>query len=279
MKESSAKYAGSGEPEREFGPADALRFFGRAEIKTTVILLYAAFALTLWKYLPSLPLPPSSPESVGQIEISRYTQAVGRGAELLAEGKPLPVSLFLTGELKSFAALLLMGLIPMGIVKWGFREKLSDYGLSFGNRFTLQSILIFTPLMIVLGYWCTGADYAMVYPLNPLAARAPAGLFRLHLAVYTLCYYLGWEFMFRGFLLKGLLPKCGPYAAILIQTLAATMLHFGHPLPETLGCIGGSFFWGGLALRTKSLLPTWVQHAALGAALDLAIFARIAGTL
>ena len=277
MNEKPSNNADPEQAEKSFGPMDALRFFGRAEIKTTVILLYAAFALTLWKYIPSLPLPPSSPGSVGQIEISCYTQSVGRGAELLAEEKPLPIPLLLAGELKSFAALLLMGLIPMAIVKWGFREKLSDYGLSFGNRFTLQSILIFTPLMIVLGYWCTGAKYAMVYPLNPLAVRASVSLFRLHLAVYALCYYLGWEFMFRGFLLKGLLPKFGPYAAILVQTMAATMLHFGHPLAETLGCIGGSFFWGGLALRTKSLLPTWVQHAALGVALDLAIFARLTG--
>lgn len=265
--------------ERVFGPADVLRFFGKSEIKTTVILLYAALALSVWKYIPSLPLPPSSPGSAGQVEISPYSAAVGRGAELLAAGKTVPVPLFLAGELKSVAALILMGLIPIAIVKWGFREKLADYGLRFGNRYTIQSVLIFTPVMIALALWGTGAKYALVYPLNPLAAHAPASLFRLHLAVYALCYYFGWEFMFRGFLLRGLAPKFGICGAVLIQALAAAMLHFGHPLAETLGALGGSVFWGGLALRTKSLLPGWIQHAALGVTLDIVIVARLAATL
>ncbi len=269
--------ADSGREEKLLGPADALRFFGKEELKTTVILLYAALAIILWKYIPSLPLPSATTAGVGQIEISSYARAVGRGAELLAADEPIPLPLFLTGELKCFAALVLMGLIPMAIVKWGFREKLADYGLRFGNRYTLRSILIFTPLMLALGYWGTGASYAFVYPFNPLAIRAPVSLFRLHLLVYAVTYYVGWEFMFRGFLLKGLEPKFGLFAAILVQALAAALLHIGHPLSETLGSLGGSIFWGCLALRTKSLLPGWVQHAALGLALDAAIFARLTG--
>ncbi|MBQ6157925.1 MAG: CPBP family intramembrane metalloprotease [Thermoguttaceae bacterium] len=277
MNEHSSNNANSDRAEKPLGPADVLRFFGKEELKTTVILLYAALALTLWKYTPSLPLPSGTPAAVGQIEISSYTQAVSRGAGLLAAEKPIPLSLFLTGELKCFAALVLMGLIPMAIVKWGFREKLADYGLRFGNRYTIQSVLIFTPVMLALGYWGTGANYALVYPFNPLASRVPASLFRLHLIIYAFTYYVGWEFMFRGFLLKGLEPKFGLFAAILVQALAATLLHIGHPLGETLGCLGGSIFWGCLALRAKSLLPGWVQHAALGLALDAAIFARLTG--
>ena len=277
MDEDSSNNANSDRTEKPLGPADVLRFFGKEERKTTVILLYAALALTLWKYIPSLPFPSGTAAGVGQIEITSYTRAVGRGAELLTAVKPIPLSLFLVGELKCFAALVLMGLIPMAIVKWGFREKLADYGLRLGNRYTIRSILIFTPLMLALGYWGTGANYAFVYPFNPLAVRAPASLFRLHLLIYAATYYVGWEFMFRGFLLKGLEPKFGLFAAILVQALAATLLHIGHPLGETLGCLGGSIFWGCLAHRTQSLLPGWVQHAALGLALDAAIFARLTG--
>ncbi len=279
MEEVSSKNSRPEQAEKVFGPADILGFFRKDQIKTTLILLYAALALTFWKYLPSLPFPPSSPASAGQIEISSYAETVGRGAALLAEDRPLPLSLFLTGELKSFAALLLMGLIPMGIVKWVLRENLADYGVRFGNRYTIRSILIFTPVMIALAYWGTGAKYALVYPYNPLALRAPSNLFRLHLVIYALCYYFGWEFMFRGFLLKGLAPKFGIGGALFVQALAATMLHFGHPIAETLGCLGGSVFWGGLALRTKSLLPSWFQHAALGITLDIVIAMRFAGTV
>ena len=117
-----------------------------------------------------------------------YTEAIARGTELLKEEKPLPLSLFLTGEIKCFAALILMGLIPIGIVKWGFRENLSDYGLKFGNRYTIQSILIFTPVMIFLALGTAPEKYEPVYPFNPFALHV-SGLFRLHLILYAVCYY------------------------------------------------------------------------------------------
>lgn len=256
------------EQEKVFGPADFLRLFGKDQIKTTVILLYAAFALTLWKYLPSIP---SASFSGVTFNVPSYSEAVARGLELEKEGGTVPITLFLAGELKIFAALVLMGLIPMGIVKWGFREKLSDYGLRFGNRFTLQSFLIFTPVMFFLAWFSCGSKFGLVYPFNPLAVHASGGLLVLHLVLYVLCYYLGWEFMFRGFMLKGLESRCGVLTAILIQTLAAAMLHYGHPLSETLGSIGGSVFWGCLVLRSKSILSGWAQHAALGAVLDFLV--------
>ncbi|MBQ3389075.1 MAG: CPBP family intramembrane metalloprotease [Thermoguttaceae bacterium] len=259
-------------PEKVFGPADCLRFFRKDQLKATVILLYAALALTVWKYIPT-----HDPDSVSQFGIPCYTESIIRGIETLNSGEALPLSLFWTGELKSIAALFLMGILPIAIVKWGFREKLSDYGLRLGNRYTIQSILLFTPLMVVFVSFSDPVKYAQVYPLNPLAAILPKPLFSLHLIVYALCYYFGWEFMFRGFLLKGLAPRYGIAAAVLIQALAATMLHYGHPFPETLGCLGGSIFWGCLALRTRSILSGWVQHAALGVMLDISITASLHG--
>ena len=259
-------------PEKVFGPADCLSFFRKDQLKTTAILLYAALALTLWKYIPT-----NDPGSAGQLDIPCYTESVVRGLETLENGEALPLPLFWAGELKSLAALFLMGIVPMAIVKWGFREKLSGYGLRLGNRYTIQSILLFTPLMAVFVSLSDPVKFGQVYPLNPLAPILPKALFRLHLAVYALCYYFGWEFMFRGFLLKGLAPRYGITAAVLIQALAATMLHYGHPLPEVLGCLGGSVFWGCLALRTRSILSGWVQHAALGVMLDIFITVLLYG--
>ena len=177
---------------------------------------------------------------------------------------------FLWGASKILAAFVLFGLMPAGIVKFVFREKLTDYGVRLGFvKFTVRSTLLVTPLMLLLGYLaaCSG-NYMDVYPLNPAVQPGiSATFFAVHLATYLL-YYAGWEFLFRGFLLKATEPQGGPYMAILIQTLASTMLHYGHPPGEVFGAILGGLFWGFLAYRTRSILAGLVQHAILGLTLD-----------
>ena len=176
----------------------------------------------------------------------------------------------LWGTSRILAALVLFGLIPAGIVKLVFRERLADYGLRAGVvKFTVRSTLIMTPLMILLGYIAgCNENYLAVYPLNPaIRPGVSATFFTAHLASYLL-YYAGWEFLFRGFLLKAVESQAGPYTAILLQTLASTMLHYGHPPGEVFGAILGGLFWGFLACRTRSILAGFLQHAALGLSLD-----------
>ena len=176
----------------------------------------------------------------------------------------------LWGTSKILAAFVLFGLIPAGIVKFLFRKTLADYGVRLGiAKLTVRSILLVTPFMLLLGYLaaCSG-NYQAVYPLNPAVQPGiSAAFFAAHLASYLL-YYAGWEFLFRGFLLKATETQAGPYMAILIQTLASTMLHYGHPPGEVFGAILGGLFWGFLAYRTRSILAGLVQHAALGMTLD-----------
>lgn len=266
--------------EDDFGPAACLNIFRKDHFKTTVILLYAALALSVWKYIPPILTPTRTPAEVRDFKIGPlpgYPETVEKALADKENPMTVPWSVLMAGERKIFAAFLLMGLIPIGIVKWVFREKLADYGLCFGNFLTLRSMLIFTPLMILLAFWASlNPDYYLVYPFNPLVVGAGTGRFLIHAVLYALCYYFAWEFMFRGFMLRGLTPNCGPYAAILIQTLAAAMLHYGHPLSEVLGSVGGSFFWGVLYFRTRSIYSGFIQHAALGIALDYFIMTRLA---
>ncbi len=218
-------------------------------LKPLVVLFYVTAAASVWKYftLPNL-----------NVETD-----------------------FLLGEHKTITAIVLFGLIPMGIVKWGFRERLADYGLSWGKvKFTLRSFCVMAPAVAVIAYW-TGFQPAFfdVYPLNEtlrlqntgLESRAAVSLFWIH-AVFYLGYYFGWEFLFRGFLQHGLQhglsEKYGLPAAIFVQTLASTVLHYGHPDCEIFGSIAAGLVWGFLAVRTKSILSGFGQHALLGIVLD-----------
>ena len=175
---------------------------------------------------------------------------------------------FLLGTHKIFGSFFLFGIIPMLIVKLIFREKLADYGLRLGNgRQLLVNTLIFVPCVFVIGM-LTGRDAAFwnVYPYNPVVTNAPL-LFFCHALTY-LAYYFGWEFFFRGFMQHGLRDSFGIYNAILVQTMASAVLHFGHPMSEMLGAIAGGLLWGFFVLHCRSLWAGFLQHSVLGIALD-----------
>jgi membrane protease YdiL (CAAX protease family) len=211
----------------------------KSDIKVLTILLYTAVACSLWKCFT------------------------------------LPATDFWTGEYKITAAIVLFGVIPMGIVKFIFREKLADYGLQLGITFrTVRSFLVMSPFVAVIAYF-TGYYPAFfeVYPFNETlrvqntGTPIGYGLFTFHSVLY-LGYYFGWEFLFRGFIQHGLAKHCGVAAAIGVQTLASVMLHYGHPASEVFGALAAGLVWGYLTYRTKSILSPFGQHAVLGIVLD-----------
>jgi len=216
-------------------------FVAKKQWKATLVLLYAALAMIAWKYLT-------------------ITEEL-----MLGQNR---VMAFLLGAHKIFGGFFLFGVIPILIVKRIFREKLADYGLRVGNgRRVLVNSLVFVPLMFMIGL-LTGRDPAFwnVYPYNPLVTDAPT-LFFCHALTY-LAYYFGWEFFFRGFLQQGLRASMGVCNAVLVQTMASAILHFGHPMSETLGSIVGGLLWGFLALRCRCLWAGFIQHSVLGITLD-----------
>ena len=225
--------------------------FTKDQLKPVIILLYTVLAATVWKYFA---VPHFSAEPT------------------LAD--------FWLGTTPIFAALVLFGLIPMGIIKWSFREHLADYGLQFGVvQRTIRTFLLATPLIIAIAV-LTGHQPAFfeVYPLNetirPQHAKIGIDLFVIHSICYV-GYYFGWEFLFRGFLQQGLSQRCGVPTAILVQTLASTMLHYGHPSSEVFGAVIAGLVWGFLVYRTRSILSGLGQHALLGIVLDwVLIFGR-----
>lgn len=242
-----------------------LLVFTRGEnFKTSVILFYAVIALTLWKYIPSAP-------QFADPVAGKVVLAVGDDSLVRPLDGSLRVSLglFFWDSRKIWAAFLLMGIGPALVVKFVFKEKLADYGLFLKDpkRF-VRSTLSFLPIFIILG-WLSGYTRAFygVYPFNPLAG-ASWGALIAHTLLYLFLYYVSWEFMFRGFIQIGLSKTLGLVPAVLVQIGASTMLHYGHPASETLGCILGGFFWGYLVFRTKSLWSGCLQHATLGIALD-----------
>lgn len=220
-------------------------FRGR-QLKPTVILLLSSPLLLIWSYF-------GTPEFFA--------------ANFFSTSDPADAAI--GGAICHLVScFVLMGLVPLLVVKLLFRERLRDYGLSIGIGVrTLRTFLILAPIFVLAGY--IGARDPGVlekFPVNPYAGRS-ASMFALH-TLTLVSFYLGWEFYFRGFMLFGLREALGDTNAVLIQTLASALLHIGSPASETFGAILGGLLWGMLAFRTRSLLSGLGQHFLLGLSVD-----------
>jgi uncharacterized protein len=168
-------------------------------------------------------------------------------------------------------SVLVLGILPLLVVKFVLRERLAGYGVRLGDwRFALFCCLLATPLIVGIGYeTAQSSTFQAFYPINPVARTSGIAL-AWHL-VGQLFWYAAWEFHFRGFLQHGLSRRAGISTAICVQTLASTLAHFDRPGPEVYAAILGGLLWGALAWRTRSLLAGYFQHWLLGASLDFFI--------
>lgn len=187
----------------------------------------------------------------------------------------LPFSaLKLTGDFFSrlyqvSSAFFLFFLLPLLIVRVIFKDDIKDYGLQLGDTlFGKKFLSIAIPAVIPFIFLASlQNDFQKEYPL-PLLARQDIQTFILW-EVFYFFYYIGWEFFFRGFLLLGIKEKVGIYQAILFQTIPSTIIHIGKPQGETLSAIIAGLIFGGLAIRTNSIIYPLILHYIIGIMMDI----------
>lgn len=206
----------------------------------------------------------------------------GPGSDPLARPAILP-GVPWDHELVSFwGGALLLVVVPILIIKLGFRERLADYGLALpepGRRWTavwVAALLFLVCLPAFFGF-ARNPDFQAVYPFF----RDFTGWRQL--ALYELGYipfFIAIEFIFRGYLLFGLAGtavgggagsagRLGlPGYALLLQMLPYTAWHLGKPLPE----LWGTLFWGlaagGAAWALRSIWPVVAAHWLLNVFMD-----------
>ncbi len=130
--------------------------------------------------------------------------------------------------------------------------------------------LLAVPLLVAPAAWIGAQmpDVRAAYPMLQALHTRP-DLVLPYEAAYVLLYYVAWEFFFHGYLLFTLKSEYGAVTAVLIQTLASCLVHIGKPEAEILGSIPVGILFGVIALRTRSIWPTFLLHASLGVMTDL----------
>lgn len=178
---------------------------------------------------------------------------------------------------------ILLFAIPVVFILFSFSrpfETLESLGLRFGDwKLGALIILVGIPISAVLIYVSTrNPSLKEQYPFSKKACQSPQRFF-FYEASYLIFYYTAWEFTFRGVFLFMLIElmrdnPSGIIAAILVQSIVATVYHLGHPHIEVIGALIGSIVFGVIAYATGSILYTIFLHAFIGILNDTFIYRR-----
>jgi len=196
-------------------------------------------------------------------------------------------------ELISFwSGAFLVVVVPVLIIRLGFREPLSRYGLGLPppGRRKLAVWTFLTLTLLSLPAFYTGAQNPAMQRLYPFYRPFSSNLEFLLYELSYFPFFLAIEFIFRGYLLFGLesirphhvrpvaggehAPVFFGKYALLIQMLSYTAWHLGKPLPELWGTLVWGIAAGATAWAARSIWPVVLSHALLNVFLDYAILHR-----
>jgi membrane protease YdiL (CAAX protease family) len=159
-------------------------------------------------------------------------------------------------------------IVPMLVLACLPGQRIRDYHVSlrgFGKHLWIYGALFGAVLPAVLAA-STSSSFRHTYPFYRIANRSYADL-----AMWELLYgvqFLALEFFFRGFILQGLRRALGANA-IFVMLVPYCMIHYGKPLPETLGAIGAGLILGTLAMRTRSIWGGVLIHVGVATTMDV----------
>lgn len=155
---------------------------------------------------------------------------------------------------KAYDRVLLYLIIPLLVILLIFRESPAQYGFTLGDwKAGLLITFAASAAMTLLLWLLLRGDASMqTYYASLLSGPIP-------LPVYTFLELIGWEFMFRGWILFAYMRKFGP-EALWLQAVPFALAHIGKPEIETLSTIFGGFAFGWIAWRTRSFLYPFLIH-------------------
>ncbi len=168
----------------------------------------------------------------------------------------------------AFSAFLVMFLLPAGIIRFVFKEKLIDFGLSFPKdrqsavKLTLIAIVILLPILFLLATLTNFQQYYLI--------KHKIDAFFMLEVIASFIYFFSEEFLFRGVLFFGLWDKF-KFHTFWITNLVFALLHLGKPFGEIFVAffIGNIFSY--LSFKTKSILPAVVVHFIIALLLNIII--------
>ncbi|MDV6344685.1 CPBP family intramembrane glutamic endopeptidase [Nitrosomonas sp. Is37] len=238
----------------------------RASFKVALICIVAALVLTLHRYLGDYRFVLSVLKSIELNNLSNIFQSF----MLHHVNAQLHQLMFWASSIVLFYFIL-----PLLVIVLVIKEKPGDYGLAPNYSFSnYRPYLIMIISMIPLIAYFSGTDgFLASYPFYKVGKNE--GLYP-NFVIWEIFYFLQFialEFLFRGFLLHGTKRRFGVYS-IFVMTIPYCMIHFGKPLPETIGAIVAGIVLGAMSLKSKSIWPGVMLHYGIAIMMDLSVLYR-----
>ena len=161
-------------------------------------------------------------------------------------------------------------LLPLIFSKSVLHQSPAQTGLT--SRIPPQHYKIYGQMLVVVLTLVVTASFNSHFQATYPFYYFPKGDFPIQrFIIWELAYlfqFVGIEYFFRGFILfncKSIFHE----NAIYVSVIPYCMIHFGKPMPETIGAIVAGIFLGKMALRSGSILPGIALHYTVAISMDL----------
>ena len=152
------------------------------------------------------------------------------------------------------SSIIYFGLLPILTILIFLRKNPLDFGLRIGKyRVWIPLVVVFLAIAVPILYLSSDMSSVQGYYRNHRNSELFSYIWQMGL------YMLGWEFLFRGFMIFGLKDKFKE-GSILIQMIPFVLLHFGKPEIETISTIFTGVLWGYICYRGNSFWPAYIMH-------------------
>ncbi|MDP2308773.1 MAG: CPBP family intramembrane metalloprotease [Pseudomonadota bacterium] len=159
------------------------------------------------------------------------------------------------------------GLVGTALVFAGLvlaRRDLTKWGVGLGDwRWWLphHGVLLAGLVPVLVATTVLVEPLARYYPVNRAARASVDGFAWAHLGIAL--DFIGWEFLFRGFLLFAMARRGDALLAILVSVFPFFLLHGNKPHIELLSSFVGGIFAGWFCLRAGTFFPLYVIHVVM----------------
>ncbi len=158
--------------------------------------------------------------------------------------------------------------LPAAVLVFAFRRRPVDVGLGAGDvRLAVGIAAVYAPL-VAMATWFLSSTAPFLDKYPGFDAAQDAWTVFLGYQLSMLVYWIGWEYLWRGFVLFGTRHTFGVYA-IFIQMIPFALLHIRKPPIEAMLSIPGGLLLGILIWRCRSFWIAVPIHAFQMLTIDL----------
>jgi uncharacterized protein len=238
---------------------------GRLDRKTVVVLVTSAVCVTLLEYLGM---------SNRHFVVTDALRVLG------AEGVASAIDVAMREQIHRLTwwagwCVFTYFVVPSLVIVFVLKERVRDYG--FRVRGALDDAWVYGIFLLVMlpivAYVSEDPHFQQTYPFYDLGPGEGVSTNLVRWEILYALQFLTLEFFFRGFMVHGTRHRLGGLS-VFVMMVPYCMIHFGKPMPETIGAIIAGIVLGALSLKTRSIWLGVAIHVTIAWTMDAAVLWR-----